>query len=390
MNFIYKDNKFCINCDWLQFSVMCREANPEFICPDGYRIEFCQGNNIFKDRALVFYIDGQKVLTLLWNPYSKVLKENVMTVQVANEFLYCSDIRESMALVKKIVDCDFNNIGRLDICCDFEMTERRWQFVKHLNSGHYYVGRKKEGSTWWHHNNKDGFKKQELHCLSWGSQKSEIKVKLYNKSREQGLWFYKKDAQTGEMVRGEAEKPWIVENWHKIGLDDNRVWRLEFSLCGASQLRWRGQYISLDEVSNWSWLCRVFFDLFETRFHTRINQGRKTNEHNDDKRVYLFELPKEGEKLEWAENEVLPKESKPAVSLLRSMMRNLDNEVLQCSRPIFESYAKGVIDLVENAKLYNYFKYVFGSDVNEYFESLYNEIGCGIHYHVLPPNKFMD
>lgn len=390
MNFKFHDIAYSINCDWLQYSVRSKTANPELFVPDGYRLEIAQGTNIFENRALFFDACGRKVLTFLWKPYSKVIDENIITVQVANEFLYKGDLRDTLSLVKQVIDCEYNNIGRLDLCCDFEITDKQLQIIKHLNSNHYYAARKHEGSTWWHEVNQNGIKKKQIHCLTWGSAKSEIKVKLYNKSREQGLVGGVVQPDAAEPAEPEAAKPWIVENWKEMDMDVKKVWRLEFSLSGANQLRWGGRRITLDEVSNWSWIVRTFFDLYHNRFVLRVNQRKVSGHHNDDKRVELLDLPLDGEHLEWAENEREPRESKPAITLLRSLMRNLENEVLQVSKPIFNQYAQTIINLVESARLNNYFQTVFLSSPEEYFSELGKSIGCGKFDRVLPPSKFMD
>ena len=44
MNFRFHDIAYSINCDWLQYSVRAKTANPELLVPDGYRLEVTQGN----------------------------------------------------------------------------------------------------------------------------------------------------------------------------------------------------------------------------------------------------------------------------------------------------------------------------------------------------------
>ena len=390
MNFYYHDVPYCLNCDWLQYSVHLKSPEPDIICPDGYRIEIAQGNNIFKDRALVFDMNGHKLLTLLWNPHSKVISNLIMTVQVSNEGLYSGFISKSFDLVRSIVDCTFNAIGRLDICCDFEISDKQLKFLACLNTHHYYVQGKHEGSTWWHEINYNGLRKKQLHCLSYGSQKSEIKVKIYNKSREQGLLQPAKVDANGNELPIEPEKPWIVRNWEENHMDIKRIWRIEFSLQGAGQLEWNREKIQLEHIESWSWLSRVFFDLYQKRFVTRINYGKRHGHKNEDPRIYLLDLPADGEALTWKEPNEDFETAKPAAKLLRAMMRNLDNEMLNCSKTIFESYAKTVINLVENAHLDHYFNYLFETDVLSYFEKKYEEIGGGIVSVSLPPSRFMD
>ena len=165
------EDQVIINCDWLQYSVILAEDEPEFVCPDGYRLEILQGNNIFRNRILVWDLTGRKWLTLLWSPYSSRLNSRLMTVQVGNELLYQSAINQSFRLLQEITDCSFNSLGRVDICADFQMDEDKMLCLKHLNSGHFYIQAKSEGSNWWHSNNKvlNGrqFDYKTEHCLTW-------------------------------------------------------------------------------------------------------------------------------------------------------------------------------------------------------------------------------
>lgn len=382
MYFQYQKNRYCVNCDWLQYSVNLREQQPELICPDGYRLELCQGNNIFQYRAILFDARGAKYLTLLWKPYSKVLPANLMTVQVANEYLYLSagkGVIWSFEDVQKIVDCTFNAIGRIDVCCDFEGSENKNQSIKNLNSGHYYVQHKTEGSTWWHEVGGGVKSKKQLHCLTWGSSKSDIKVKLYHKSREQGL------------VNGEqAEKPWIVEEWKLNGMDIHNVWRLEFSLSGAGQLRYKGNAIQLTNVANSEWLLNVFCELYHSRFVTRVNQARRSGHHNNDARIYLFPMPKRVAGLKWADATGRYYDLPAAITLLRSMMRQVDNPAIMSARPTFEDYANTICNIIRDYHLEGYFRRTYEMDSDTYFSELYQNVGKGIRLTTTSPSRLMD
>ena len=379
MFFSYKENKYCINCDWLQFSVLLDCTEPKFNCPPGYRIELCQGNNIYKSRALVFDAQGRKVLTLLWQPYSSILDPLVMTVQIGNEQLYNGNILKSYELLKSITKCYYNSIGRFDICCDFQMTPKRMEMIKHLNSGHYYVERKSEGSAFWHEVKMDGFKKKQTHCISWGSKHSEIKVKIYNKTRELGM-----------LDGGQPEKPWIVREWDNIGLDKNNVWRIEFSITSNGQLRWHEDPIHLDEISSPSWIMRVFFDLYFARFVCRVNQGKKKGHHNEDKRVFLIDLPSDGEKLTWKVPEAREYESMPAVQLLRSLMRNFENEALVANKGLTETYCNTIIDVVSTHLLGEYFERTFGQNPYQFCADVIDKAGNSVTTQIASISKLMD
>lgn len=382
MYFQHQHERYCVNLDWLQFSVHLKEAEPEIFCPEGYRIELCQGNNIFKERAMVFDARGAKYMTLLWSPYSKVLPSNLMTIQLANEFLYLPNgqgIKWAWDDLQKIVDCTFNAVGRFDVCIDWEANEQRLEMLKHLNSGHYYCQAKSEGAVWWHETEKDGYKHRQLHCLNWGSPKSEIKVKIYNKSREQGL------------VGGdEPEKPWIVNEWREAGMDIHNVWRLEFSMAGAGQLRYKGQPITLEMLSNSKWLSMVLLDMYHHRFVTRINQGRRQGHKNQDERRYLLDLPMVSDTLKWAEPKGEDYAIPAAITLLRAMMRQIDNPAIMAARPTFTDYATTILNLIDNHHLTGYFRRTWEADPQEYFNDLWQNVGGGIQHTTPTPRRLMD
>lgn len=383
MYFSYKNNTYCLNVDWLQYSVLLTTAEPELLCLDGYRIEICQGNNIFKHRALIYDGRGAKYMTLLWGPYSRVLNPLIMTVQVANEYLYMSGqgMLWSLSDLQKIVDCSFNAIGRVDICMDWQSTDKRMAFLRDLNSGHYYVQSKSEGSAWWHEVKSGNYTRQQLHALTWGSQKSEIKVKIYNKSREQGV--------VGNVI-AEPSKPWIVNEWKVAKMDVKSIWRLEFSLSGAGQLRYKNNSIKLENVAENQWLVDVFFDLYHHRFVTRINQGRKKGHHNNDERVYLLALPVRSNVLKWAESCGKKYDNPAAIELLRSMMRQIDNPAVMAVKTTFEDYANTICNLIELHHLAGYFKRTWQLDPENYFNELYQNVGRGIKSITASPRKLMD
>lgn len=382
MKVTYNNNHYTCNLDWLQFSVLTDTPDPEIMCPDGLRLEICNGNNIFENRALVYDSRGAKILTLLWKPYSKVLPSNLMTVQVANEYLYLPSgmgIKWAWDDVQQIVDCTFNAIGRFDVCLDFEGSPNRNEFLRHLNSGHYYAQRKSEGSSWWHSIDEAKGVKNQLHCLSWGSKKSEIKVKIYHKSREQGL-----------LNSDQPEKPWIVDEWSQMGMDCKNVWRLEFSFSGAGQLRHRGKIVSLDNLSDSEWLLQVLCDSYHHRFVTRRNEGKRQGHKNNDDRVYLLDLPDAPSMLKWADPKAVDHETPASITLLRSLMRQIDNPAIICHRPTYETYASTIQQVIRDHRLYSYFLRTYQSTPDDYFAALSTEVGVGLHKTTPSPSRLMD
>lgn len=355
--------KYCYACDWLQYSVLLQDDNPELLCPDNFRLEIMQGNSIFKHRAILWNDIGVKFLTLLWSPYSPLLNSRIMTVQLANQHLYNGGIYQSLSLVQAIVDCEFNSLGRVDVCCDFEVKGTRLDVLKSLASGSAYVQGKSEGSQWWHSAKS---KSMQTHCLSWGSQKSEIKVKCYNKSREQGVL-------DGD---GEPEKPWIVERWREAGFDISDVWRLEFSLHSVGQLRWQGRPMSLIDIDDDYFLARVFGDMYARRFVVRRNQGGRAGHKNTDAVISFLSLPDIPDAtLRW-QGVVKPLANPDAIVTLRKLVSLMSSPSVVASDIIFDSYYECVSKLIRLNHLEGYFLSHWGCDFNSFAMSLMSGDGC--------------
>lgn len=374
MDYEYLGHKYCVNCDWLQFSVLCgEEYEPELVCPDGFRLEVLPGNNVFKHRAILSRCsDGAKFITLLWCPYSSKLKSNLMTCQVSNYCLYCSSINMCYELLQQVVGCAFNSMGRIDVCLDFEVTNYELMFLRSLWIGDIYVERKSEGSNFWHSTGDDAGR--NVHCMSWGSKSSEIKVKVYNKSRELGIT---KDNPMGE-------KPYIVEDWLRAGMDVERVWRMEFSVCSSGQLRWNDkekegqQVITLEDIRNQSWLLQVFCKLYETRFVCRRNEGKRQGHKNNDTRVQLLVLPPADVVVKWkdvAEDSITTEE----ITLLRKMMASLEMALPVANDKVFARMAEVIFELTSSRRMENYFVKCYGDKPNVVLQDLYEHAGGGIH-----------
>lgn len=362
-----------INCDWLQYSVILADDDPVFLCPDGYRIEVLQGNNIFRNRAIVWDTKGVKWLTLLWSPFSSLLNKRLMTVQVGNQLLYYQAVSMSYKLLTEIVGCHFNSCGRVDICADFLIDDDKLAVLRHLNSGHYYVQGKSEGSTWWHTINETSgdytHKKSQLHCLSWGSKNTDIKVKCYHKSREQGMLA--KDPK--------PDKPYIIDLWREVGWDVTKVWRLEFSICGTGRYRWKGESINLDKVKSNEWLTHTFYSLYEGRFIVRENQGKRKGHKNCDPRRDFLMLPPVSDVLVKSLGTTEHMQASDAVKLLRKMMGVISSPIVMNDSELCQVYCDAVARLCETHHLRSYFSAHFGDDVMPYLQRILDESGEGIY-----------
>jgi len=370
---------YCYACDWLQYSVMLSSEEPELYCPEGFRIELMAGNNVFRHRAIVWDVLGNKWLTLLWSPFSPRINSRIMTIQLANQWLYSGMIARSIDLVQTITECEFNSLGRVDVCVDWEISDSQLECLHNLCSGAMYVQGKREGSVWWHNANssKNNFKTQ-AHCLSFGSPSSEIKVKCYFKSREQGMIAAIPD----------PGKPWIVDRWRNAGMDDKKVWRLEFSLQSSGQLRYQQKPMTLDQLGDEYFIARLLNGLYAKRFVVRRNEGKRAGRKNDDRVVEFLSLPDvPTANLKW-QGVTNPFSSPASIALLRRLMCEIDNPALMSSREMMSQYEGIIRTCVEHNGLRSYFENHYGADIDSFFAN--RDCGEGIHEVNVDYKKFFD
>lgn len=370
---------YAVNVDWLQYSVILKSRTPELYCPDGYRLEILQGNNIFKNRWILYNSGGTKIATALWTPFSSVLDEFVATVQIANIWLYDPyGIEYAHRLVQDVWDCTFNSVGRFDVCCDFSATDRQMSIIRKLSSNAMYLGKKGEGSIFWH-NRAVGDEKhvvREPHCLSWGSKHSEIKCKLYWKSRELGLVGQKND--NGNSFIPECDKEYIVEEWRKCGFDVLRVWRLEFSMCSTGQMMFDGKLVTWRDLCSGEWHAKVFSALYNSRWDIRKNQGRRTKSHNKDEAVQLFVFEYDKLQMKWKE----PKEERlpdgEVISTLRKLLRELESPAVIGNQNVFGSMCEAIREIVMLNGMGTWCARKLPRGLEGYFDDVWNHVGGGV------------
>lgn len=379
MLFRYKKKNYALFIDWLSFSVTMLRPDDDLNCPNGYRLENYDGNNIFKKRAILFDNQGTKLITMLWQPHSTLLSKNLMTVQFSNEVLYFERERECIALLSQICEHVFNSFSRLDVCLDFQVNDTQSAIIRKLFNGSMYVQGKAEGSIFWHDSEYKGIKSRAPHCLSWGAPTSKIRCKLYNKSREQNLLSEGK----------EPEKPYIVDIWKSAGFDILRMWRLEFSLTSTGQMQWASKNITWNEYFNCNWWYMLFLSLYTNRFIVRKNEGKREGHKNNDKIISFIELPTMSRELKWKKNE--EPESRPeVVSAIRRAMRELESPICQSSVYIFDAQSTALQRLIEHTGMGAWFLVRYGKSVNQYCEEIGQNVGAGSFKVGLKPSMSWD
>lgn len=368
-----KSGNYSFHCDWLAFSVVIPHADIQLNSVDGYRCELFDGNNIYKHRAIVTDITGQKWLTMLWKPYSSVIKDNIMSVQISNECLYYYQEQEAFDLLQKFVPCVFNAFSRIDLALDFVPSANQLETIKKLYNGKYYVQKKQCGASWWYadESQKTGKIATYPTCLNFGSPSSEIKVKIYNKSREQGLLGGEVEKQVEA-----APKPYIIKKWKQAEFDIQHVWRVEFSLSGAGQLKFDNQIITWEMYKDLDYLFDVFSDLVKTRLVIRKNEGKRDEKHNRDKIIPFLDLSENSVSVRWRESES-NKESKESIVLLNRLLRTLEEPLSLSNELVFDSLVSSIDNVVKSCGLGAYFARTKGAkNVADYALELRKTAGC--------------
>jgi len=357
------------NCDWLSFSVLMtlteeeKATGPQLTPPPGYTLTEASGTNMYKHRAMLYNQHGDKVMTLLWQPHSRIIDGESLFVEVANPLLYDSRHLQVRDLLQQIHPHTWQSLSRLDIATDFQPTVAQMAVINMLRSGSAYVQGKRDASQWLTQTSADKYVTLQPHQLTWGNKNSQIKWKLYNKSKE----IY----ETDTAGRTWCNKPYIAALWEANGFATDRdTWRIEVSIMSSGQLQWRGLRLSWDTVADPATLANLYYDLYQTRLKIRLNQGHENKRY--DKEVPLLDVP-EGDIFRI--QKAVPASEQQHVAFaatLRALVAQLEKPEVEAAPAIHTPLLSVLEHVVTTAGLRGYFAAVTGRDVfqwtDEYIE----------------------
>lgn len=277
-----------ISMDWLSFSYFLYldenerlnvSTNLKLKNIPGYSYEYLKGTAIFNNRVIVRDIHGTKKITLLYAPKSPVISSGLMLCEIANSCFYSTEFMKIIYLVTEIHAGTFNNISRVDVCCDFDLIGDK--IAKDFLNDVIYVQRKTEGASFFNYvENKEGKIIKEPKQLNWGSKTSKIKWKLYNKSLE---------------IK-ESKKEYIKQLWKDENLNykNGNIWRLEFSLNRCASLQMLDEkgtnLLSVPAFSNFKSYIKVFENFYKNRFITCFNDGYAHDKNKKDRYCDFLEI----------------------------------------------------------------------------------------------------
>lgn len=358
--------------DWLSYSVKL-DLSPEELatqpimaCPDGLSLVEFPGTNMFKRRAIIYDNNGDKVITLLWQPHSSIIDSRNMLVEVANPLLYTSKYLHLPELLQKIHSNTWVSLSRLDLATDFQPTLTQLQVIDSLQQGSIYVQGKREGTMWHSYNCSAKYVSRQPHQITWGNKASQIKWKLYNKTKE----IY----ETTPTGRTWCNKPYIADYWSRNGFDENRdTWRLEVSIMGSGQLQWHGHRLAWDTISNPDTFTALYYDLYLTRMKMRRNEGH-TNKRYDPVVEFLITPGTEPERVRKA----VPATERTRItyaSTIRALVKELDRPEIQTTPAIHTPILETLGHIVKISGLGGYFSAMIGQGYEEWAEAYTNNRG---------------
>lgn len=352
------DQMLPLSVDWMALTLRLRSSIMG--CPDGHRWAFYSPTNVWSSRWCLFNDWGDKIFTILFQPRSSVIKGDCALFEVANEWLYHGlGIRGALHLLSQCCEFDILGISRVDLAADFQPDEQQANVIKALSDGSMYIAGKRSGSGFWC-TNKDA----ELspmwaglvpHCQSWGHKTSNVKWKLYYKSKE-----------LREGISGKGfNKPYIVDMWRDSGLDVANVWRLEVSLHNCNTFDYDGEKLTFERFMHTG--SDLFQSLYTTRFDVRRNEGHadRTNDtHVDFLPVGRFK----GAFKVHREDRIA--EHSGAISLLRHLIADVTREEVLICDSFRESVLSNIATIVESGGMHKYFQMVTGQSFDSWAEWL--------------------
>ena len=330
-----------LSTDWFALSI--RLGGEEIRTPAHHHWEVSDvGTNVWGKRSILYNEYGEKVLTLLSKPKSSLIDSSMALVEVANEWLYHGiGVHGALLKLRWAVPYEVVGLSRLDLAVDFNPGVSLARKIKGLSVGALSVGMKQNGSGFWSVNHDEWMPelwrdKRIQHDMNWGHKESDVKWKLYYKSKEL------KDAVGGKGW----DKPYIVDLWREAKLDPYNVWRLEVSIKRCNKLMFLGEPLSMEAWRKHT--VDLWNSLYESRF--QVYAPGKCN-----KRQVPFLPHGEGSPIRCRKYDG-ERVSSARTGLLRQLVKSLESEEVRLDAPTRKDVLATIDGIVKRDNLFRYFE----------------------------------
>lgn len=346
-----------ISFDWVGFSLSLREMPKD--APKGTKWNKMTATNVWSQRWVLYNEHGQRLFTLLFDPRSSILRRNAALLEVDNEWLYHGlGIDGCLRLMSHVARYDIDGLSRADLAIDFSPTPAQVDVILGLADGRYYVSGKRNGSGFWSSEKSDWcpdmWKGIKLpHCQSWGHKTSDVKWKLYYKTKEL------KDAVGGLGW----DKPYIVDMWRQFGLEESNVWRLEVSVKHGNN------HLVCGDKMTWPLLRNnvsgVFEALYRERFQVCKNEGHK--DRTNDTRIDFIPMESFYQSFRNKRTVSLSKRN-GRITLLRHLVQSCDTAEVLLDDDAREMVFGHIEHILQRDAMGKYFSAMVGKDFYEWIE----------------------
>lgn len=350
------------NVDWLALTIRL-EKPPKWDAvsdPEGMKFRVLGNTAVWLEHVIVCTEYGDKVATILTHPRNaKMFEPNVGLLEIANEWLYHGwGWRYIIYRIRQVLPFEVVGISRADLCADFNPTPLQRSVIMGFFRDEYYVAGKRSGVDFWSQGQSSDIANKLApwtrnvklpHQQSWGHKTSEVKWKLYYKTRE---------------LLEEKDKPYIRDRWEEEGLDIADVWRLEVSIHYPHRLLLHNQPVSY-ELFNTEWLS-LLRSLYQTRFQVHRNEHHK-DKSNDTAIDFIPTLSLGGVDLRCREP-IAKSQRYGRITLLRKLVKSMEDEAVLMNDTAREGVLWLVNSIVEEDRLDEYFRAMVDKDIAEWIE----------------------
>ena len=369
------DQSVVANVDWLALTVRFEGVVDweRVSAPKSHRFRVLGGTAVWCKRILLVNDTADKVATILTEPRNeRMFAANIGLVEVANEWLYHGAGWEKILwLLQTVIPFEVIGISRLDLCADFTPTMMQQDIIMGLYESRYYVQGKRNGVNFWSTTPKvskyadDKKRRQSLasylapwtinkripHSQSWGHKTTEVRWKIYYKTRE--------------LVEVD-DKPYIRDQWKAEGLDVKDVWRLEVSM------KYPHRILLADRPITYKVFCEewpsILRSMYQTRFTIRKDEGHadKTNDGIVD---FLPALSNGGVSVR-CRPALTKSERYGRITLLRRLLKSMEDEAVLLDDTAREGCLALIETIVERDELDTYFEAIEGKGLADYIEDV--------------------
>lgn len=353
-----EDQVLPLSLDWLALSL--RLTSPVRSAPAGHVWAKYSQTNVWRCRWCLYNEFGDKVFTLLFSPRQSIIAEDCALLEVANEWFYHGlGVTGVLSLLSECCGFSIAGVSRVDLACDFVPTESQRDVIVGLDKRELRVAGKQNGNNWW--SMAGGRALHPMwgdfvpHDMNWGHKTSDVKWKLYYKSKE-----------LRDNAKGVGwDKPYIVDMWRECGMDETNVWRLEVSLKHCNNFDYCGNPLSWWSLNKEP--IKIFKSLYTSRFKVQRNDGHK--DKSNDAVVPFLPVGAMRGAFKVHRGRVLC-EHDGCVTLLRHLVSDVESERVLVNEPVRESLFYALDRIIDVNGMREYFLLMRGQQYEDWKEEM--------------------